>query len=166
MRPLSNDAGNVVGFLNDLMRGRIGRARYLVLGFASNLLLLAGLVLAGGRGSAPLLEPLFGAAALVLTVLFGARRLNDLGRSGWGALGLLLPLVNLLFLLYLLLARGERSDNRYGPVPAPDPRGLLVAAWAIPALLAALLATLLAAWALAPHKSDAERAREGIEQAA
>jgi uncharacterized membrane protein YhaH (DUF805 family) len=163
MLPSSTHAGNLVDLINDFTRGRVGRARYLVLGFASNLLLFAGLVLLAEWGLTPLLELLFGAAALALGMLLGARRLNDLGRSGWGALGLLVPMLNLVFFFYLLLARGERGDNRYGPQPAPNPRGLVWMAWAIPALV---LAGMLAAWTLAPHKSNAERAREGMEQAA
>jgi uncharacterized membrane protein YhaH (DUF805 family) len=163
MPPSSTHAGKLVDLFNDFLRGRIGRARYLVLGFVSSLLLFLGLALVARRGLTPLLELAFGAAALALAVLLGARRLNDLGRNGWGALGLLIPMVNLFFFSYLLLARGERRENRYGPAPAPNPRGLLALAWAIPALL---LAGMLAAWVLAPQKSEAERAREGMEQAA
>ena len=42
------------------------------------------------------------------------RRAHDLGYSGWITLLYLLPLVNLLMLIYFLCAKGEESSNAYG----------------------------------------------------
>lgn len=47
-----------------------------------------------------------------------ARRLHDLNKSGWCMLFMLLPVVNLFFILYLLFASGNTGSNTYG---APRP---------------------------------------------
>lgn len=49
------------------------------------------------------------------SIIFAIRRLHDCNRSGWWALLLTLPYLNILTLLYLLLARGQQQPNRYGP---------------------------------------------------
>lgn len=42
-----------------------------------------------------------------------ARRLHDVGKSGWWViLGLIPPIT--FYVIYLLLSRGDRDDNRYG----------------------------------------------------
>ena len=52
-------------------------------------------------------------------IVITARRLHDLDKSGWMMLLMLLPLINVFFILYLLLASGTAGFNRYGaPRPA------------------------------------------------
>lgn len=46
------------------------------------------------------------------------RRLHDSGRSGWFALLLFVPLLNLLSLVFLCLP-STPGPNRFGPTPAP-----------------------------------------------
>jgi len=46
-----------------------------------------------------------------------ARRWHDLGKSGWWSLVFLLPLINLLVMVYLLLADGTKGKNAYGVAP-------------------------------------------------
>lgn len=49
------------------------------------------------------------------------KRLHDLGKSGYWVLLIFVPLVNIGFLLYLLIAVGETDTNEYGPNPRePD----------------------------------------------
>lgn len=60
---------------------------------------------------------------LVLYVYFYivivARRLHDLNKSGWLMLLSLIPLLNILLMIYLLLGAGTAGNNRYGaPRPA------------------------------------------------
>jgi uncharacterized membrane protein YhaH (DUF805 family) len=58
--------------------------------------------------------------SFVIYVIFGIRRLHDINKSGWLMLLLIIPLVNLIFMIYLLLARGTDGANRFGPVrPTP-----------------------------------------------
>ena len=42
------------------------------------------------------------------------RRCHDLGRTGWLCLMFLIPLLNVLFQLYLLLSAGDDAANAYG----------------------------------------------------
>jgi uncharacterized membrane protein YhaH (DUF805 family) len=56
----------------------------------------------------------------VLLVIFVIRRLHDVNTTGWLAVLLIVPLVNLLLLLYLLLKRGDEGGNRFAAVrPTP-----------------------------------------------
>ena len=56
----------------------------------------------------------------VLLVIFVIRRLHDVNTTGWLALLLIIPLVNLFLLLYLLLKRGDERSNRFAAVrPTP-----------------------------------------------
>ena len=48
-----------------------------------------------------------------VAIIAGIRRLHDLNKSGWPLLLLLIPFVNFIFLLYLLLAPGEKQGNRW-----------------------------------------------------
>ena len=52
-----------------------------------------------------------------------ARRLHDLGVTGWFSLLMIVPGANLIMIIVLLIARGEDNDNRYGP-GAPSARAL------------------------------------------
>jgi uncharacterized membrane protein YhaH (DUF805 family) len=45
------------------------------------------------------------------------KRLHDLGKSGWYALVVLIPLINLLFILYLGFVPGNTGVNKYGEEP-------------------------------------------------
>ena len=47
----------------------------------------------------------------------GARRLHDIGRSGWWLLLYLLPLIGSLVLLYWFVQPSEPQSNDYGSVP-------------------------------------------------
>lgn len=67
---------------------------------------------------------LFGILLLVMAVFalsFYIRRWHDLGHSGWMSLLQLIPLVNLLVLIYLLCAKGEEGANAYGEVNVGQP---------------------------------------------
>jgi uncharacterized membrane protein YhaH (DUF805 family) len=63
-------------------------------------------------------------AGLILSVplvwvLYAAyiKRLHDLGKNGWYALLVLVPLINLLFILYLGFVPGNTGVNKYGEEP-------------------------------------------------
>jgi len=45
------------------------------------------------------------------------RRLHDLEKSGWWFLIVLIPLVGILYLIYLFIQEGDLNENIYGPVP-------------------------------------------------
>lgn len=45
------------------------------------------------------------------------RRIHDLGKSGYWVLLMLVPLLNIAFLIYLFVAKGNDTENEYGPNP-------------------------------------------------
>lgn len=64
------------------------------------------------------LPGLFVLAALLSCIAMTVRRIHDLGLSGWFCLLILLPYVGGLSLLVFSLLPSQKSDNRWGPVPA------------------------------------------------
>ena len=51
----------------------------------------------------------------MLYVIFSIRRCHDFNGSGWLVLLSLIPLVNLVFFLYLVLKSGDAGGNSYAP---------------------------------------------------
>lgn len=51
------------------------------------------------------------------SIMIAIRRLHDLNKSGWFLLISLIPLVNMIFVLYILLVPGTVGDNQYGEDP-------------------------------------------------
>jgi uncharacterized membrane protein YhaH (DUF805 family) len=109
--------------------GRIGRRVY-VGGLLLNLALAAAAIAAvihlgkdqpRAEPGGPL-DPLIASIILPGLVLFSwaklalaAKRLHDLGKSGWLCLVLFIPLFGLIAVIFLLFARGDDYDNAYGP---------------------------------------------------
>ena len=54
------------------------------------------------------------AIAIYYSVIFLIRRLHDRDHSGWLALLILVPVLNILFALYVLFAPGNRGSNTFG----------------------------------------------------
>ena len=54
-------------------------------------------------------------------VALAARRLHDMGRSGWYCLFFIVPFFGPILTLILALFRGERGTNQYGPDPDLTP---------------------------------------------
>ncbi len=61
--------------------------------------------------------------ALLIMVYITVTRLHDLERNGWLWLFVIIPVVNLLLILWLSFSRGSKLDNMYGERP-PEPSGL------------------------------------------
>lgn len=49
--------------------------------------------------------------------MMGVRRLHDLDKSGWWMLLLCVPLVNILFYIYILFFKGTEGPSQYGEDP-------------------------------------------------
>jgi uncharacterized membrane protein YhaH (DUF805 family) len=118
--------------------GRIGRLRYWIYGVVLSLALIP-LILLGLLGSLLTHTPpgplsfLFVVVAEV-AVLFGCvvlvrRRLNDLDKSGWLSLLMLVPLVNAVFGIWILFWPGTAGVNRFGLPPSANSRAIVGAAW-------------------------------------
>ena len=56
---------------------------------------------------------LSGTGVIMLTIA----RLHDLDKSGWYVLLQVVPLINFIFALYVLFAKGTTGPNRFGPDP-------------------------------------------------
>jgi uncharacterized membrane protein YhaH (DUF805 family) len=119
--------------------GRIGRSAYaggLLLNVAWTSVVTLGLIYLGrdemqeAYPSPQLLAipltPLFTGAKYVVYCLFAwgkcalmAKRLHDLGKSGWICLVVFIPVINVIAVISLLIARGDDFDNPYGPSRKP-----------------------------------------------
>ncbi len=143
--------------------GRIGRGRYLLYSMVYNLILalFVGLLaavfgVAGGSES----EAAAGFSGLILVfyaISIGVffvlvrRRLNDLDRSGWWGLLIVVPLVNLILALYLLLGPGTQGANRFGPPPTKSPTAAIIA-------VVLIFIAILAAVAIPAYQDYVQRA--------
>ena len=68
--------------------------------------------------------PLTGVYALLVlvpTLAVGARRLHDIGRTGWWQLLLLIPLVGAIILIVWWARDGQPEPNEWGPRPFGGP---------------------------------------------
>ncbi len=117
--------------------GRIGRMRYLAYNFGANLVLMAAMIpLAGGMSglaAVPDMGSVFGIfyiianiVGFVIAIMWGKRRLNDLNRSGWWMLLLIVPLVNLILVIYLICFSGSQASNDYGSQPVANPTSVII----------------------------------------
>ena len=108
--------------------GRIGRAEYLL----GLVIALVGLFLGlGAIGAALRSTGLDALGMIIVLVLFfwakfaiAAKRLHDLGKSGFWCLALFVPVVGFIVVLMFLFVPGEEYDNQYGPRPKgalPEP---------------------------------------------
>jgi uncharacterized membrane protein YhaH (DUF805 family) len=125
--------------------GRIGRMRYLAYSIGANLILMAVMVPLGGATAvmggdagmsmiSMLVIGIFYIAAIVISVIFAKRRLNDLNRSGWWFLLFLIPIINLLIAIYMVFFRGSDGDNNFGPAPTKNSTGVLILGWLMPVI--------------------------------
>ena len=116
------------------IQGRLGRLRYLawtlVLMIASLVVIgTCAIVMSASLIGGGLLMTVASAAAFVVLIQIGVRRLHDMGWSGWLILLSLLPYVGSVFFLLLVLMPGNKSANQYGAPPPPNPRSIKVLAW-------------------------------------
>lgn len=105
--------------------GRLNRKSYIYRSiFLSLVLSVIQVVLTFAANTIGALELLF-AVLLLVSGLFGfvasimmlERRLHDLDKSGWWILLLCVPLVNILFYIYILFFKGTEGPNQYGEDP-------------------------------------------------
>jgi uncharacterized membrane protein YhaH (DUF805 family) len=109
--------------------GRIGRRSWWLRKVALLCLVAMAIVV---LGAAPLLgalhrrgagdDPGFSLAIIIIVTIFcgwfslaqDAKRLHDLGHSGWWTVLMFVPVVHWLFWAYLGFFKGQESDNRFG----------------------------------------------------
>lgn len=112
-------------------QGRFGRLSFAAWLCISNLILSIGLILAitsiiyAHTYAEPYNNILAICAILIFITIIGStsiptfifiiRRLHDRNQSGWLSLLIIVPLVNLIFLIYLFCAKGTVGENNFGP---------------------------------------------------
>ena len=63
------------------------------------------------------LSGIYSLAVLIPSLAVGARRLHDIGKSGWMQLVMLIPLVGVIWLIILWATDGTAGENEYGVNP-------------------------------------------------
>lgn len=153
------------------LNGRIGRIQYIVYNFVTGIVLtfLAAIVFGLGvlisGGEPPVFATIlaFGiyASIIAYTFILARRRLNDLNRTGWLSLLIIIPVVNLLFVLYLWFARGNEGENAYG---LPSKKSLGALSLLVVLFLGTAIIGILAAIALPAYQDYTERAAQSQTQ--
>ena len=104
----------MIQYLEKLYSGRIGRKNYILGALFSSVLTLLVVIISSYFN----IFLAFYLLILILIFSLHVRRFHDLGMSGWYALTLFIPIVNLIMLIfYLLLTPGKENSNKYGEVP-------------------------------------------------
>ncbi|WP_201584618.1 DUF805 domain-containing protein [Psychrobacter jeotgali] len=124
------------------LEGRVGRIQYLAIsmiwGLLAFVIVFILMALSGVFGNSVNSSSLLLVYIVIIpmsiytSILLPRRRLHDLDKSGWLILITFIPLVNLLFYLYLIFARGDEGINRFGLPPAPYTKGQFWLAMLIP----------------------------------
>ncbi|MDJ0832311.1 MAG: DUF805 domain-containing protein [Gammaproteobacteria bacterium] len=149
-------------------RGRIGRLRYLAYGTGVQLLLLVPFFAFGGLAAATtpgetvsimatIVLAAYYLASIVFTVMFAKRRLNDLNRTGWWTLLFIIPLANMLLLIYLVFFPGSQGGNNYGSAPSANTLGVKILGLMFPLLF---IVGMLAAITIPAYQDYASRAEQ------
>lgn len=60
-------------------------------------------------------DMLYGLATLIPSLALGARRLHDIGKSGWWQLIALIPIIGWIILIVWMATESAHHDNQYGP---------------------------------------------------
>ncbi|MCA1674673.1 MAG: DUF805 domain-containing protein [Actinobacteria bacterium] len=60
---------------------------------------------------------IYGLAVLLPSLAVGARRLHDIGRTGWWQLINLIPIIGAIVLIVFFATDGDHQPNAYGPNP-------------------------------------------------
>lgn len=148
---------------------RIGRLRYLArvtvgaFGFGFLAAFVVGLAAAigGGDGTAGVVGYLaMSVGSVALSLMFAAQRLHDLNMSGWVCLLLVIPLLNLLFALFLVFAAGTQGRNGYGLPPPPNTLGVKLAGLILPVVLVGGIIAAIAIPAYDDYTARVEAARQ------
>ncbi|MDH1799270.1 DUF805 domain-containing protein [Acinetobacter johnsonii] len=121
--------------------GRFGRFSYLAWNFLLAIVasIILGIFIAifpntfvnletGNFGGGMIFIILIYVALMYFTFVFTIRRLHDRNHTGWLSLLMLVPLANVILMLYLIFAPGDDRSNSYGS-PRPTAGWEAVLAW-------------------------------------
>lgn len=151
--------------------GRFGRLSYLAWLFISSIIfmVIAGVLFAiFGSMIDPQIPENISILAIIIAVIlyiafiyfsiiFMIRRLHDRNHSGWLSLLLFVPVLNIVFALYLVFAKGDAGSNNFG-APRITPGWEKIVGWIY--ILMIPLAGVLAAISIPTYQSYIERAQQ------
>ena len=144
------------------VNGRIGRLRYIAYSMAisislSIVMVILMVLLGTISQKVALLGLILYVPILAYYFILAIRRLNDMGHPGWWSLLQIIPLINLVFYLWLIFGRGDDGNNAYGPAPAGPNSGLVIAGACVLPLI--FIVGILAAIAVPQYAKYVERAK-------
>ncbi|RDH82871.1 MAG: DUF805 domain-containing protein [endosymbiont of Galathealinum brachiosum] len=155
-------------------KGRIGRLRYLAYSMIYNFLImflvgilsaiLIPMIAGNGEESGVMMVMVMGLIYLPVFAIFfivARRRLHDLDRTGWLTLLMFVPLINIIFGLYLLFGPGSPGANKYGPAPQANTALEIIIGLIAPIVIIGILAAI----AIPSYQEYVDRAQV-IEQQA
>ena len=96
------------------LSGRSSRSEYWWFVLGGNLAFMLSVILAGAIHSIFMILPILLMPAAITLVV---RRLHDVGKSGWWWFISFVPLVGVIYLIYLFVQEGDAGGNMYGSVP-------------------------------------------------
>ena len=153
------------------LNGRIGRLRYLAYGMIATVLtmLVIGILSAimvpmlatSGMSESMMvvLMIILYMPLIVFSIIFMKRRLNDLDKSGWWQLLAYIPLLGIIFALYMVFWPGTKGSNNYGLQPEKNSTLLVLAGLVLPVILIGVLAAI----AVPAYQDYALRAQQAME---
>ena len=77
---------------------------------------------------------IFYIGTFAISIALAKRRLNDLNRSGWWFLLFLVPLINLILVIYLVFFPGTEGANTWGAHAVANSTAVKLLAWILPAI--------------------------------
>lgn len=99
-------------------KGRIRRTAYWLTNFGLSLLLLPANLAGDDMSEGLAIYTLLVFIPIIwMSLANSVKRFHDLGKSGWYAALLFVPIANFIFGIYAAFFKGEECDNQYGPNP-------------------------------------------------
>jgi len=100
-----------------VFEGRARRKEYWMFVLVNLIISIAIGIVEAIISSGDILSGLYGLAVLIPSLAVGARRLHDIGKSGWWQLIALIPVVGWIILIVFFCTEGEAGENQYGVNP-------------------------------------------------
>jgi len=99
--------------------GRLRRKDYLIRALVLSIssAILPSTAAASGSAFFAIIASLVSLVCGVLVMIQGVKRLHDIEKSGWYLLICFIPIVNIVWGLYILFKEGTRGPNEYGEDP-------------------------------------------------
>ena len=110
-----------------IFSGRATRTQYWMFVLINGIIIIVLDLIASMGGNSALhlvlssLLSLYGLVLIIPTLAITARRLHDMGTSGWWQLLYLIPLLGGLVIFILTLIGSQPAENKYGPNPKAAP---------------------------------------------